>query len=99
VDFAREQVLVVASGDEPSTGHEVLVDSVAAADGGLVAYATRYAPATGCLAGSMITAPAHAVRVASSLERVTFVVRDAAAPECGTRRPVLRLPPRRGAHR
>jgi hypothetical protein len=83
VDFARQVVALLATGERPTGGYAVRVDGTSAAPGGgLAVHVTRTAPGAGCMTAHVVTAPAEAVRLPwpTAGGRVTFAVRDVSAP-------------------
>ncbi|HZF69060.1 MAG TPA: protease complex subunit PrcB family protein [Gemmatirosa sp.] len=76
VDFAREMVLLVASGERSSGGWDVTVDAVErGSDGGATVRYTITEPGPGCMTAQVITAPAVAVRAARVAGTVRFAGR------------------------
>jgi hypothetical protein len=70
VDFARETVLLAASGTRPTGGHSIAIPSVEDADGTLKVQVVERSPGRTCMTTQVITHPATAVAVARVTERV-----------------------------
>lgn len=76
VDFAREIVIVAATGWKPSSGYSIGIDSVWIVDRELRASVTSASPGTRCGTADTMTSPAVAVRVPRSELPIRFIERD-----------------------
>jgi hypothetical protein len=75
VDFAKEMVVAVFAGTQPSAGYGIEIIRVEAKNGGLlVTYRTRV-PKPGEMVAMVLTSPFHIARVPSHA-KVTFVRQD-----------------------
>jgi protease stability complex PrcB-like protein len=72
VDFAREMLIAVTQGRQPSSGHEIRIERIERKHNGRLVTVVEIQPAPGCPAGGVMTSPYHVVRVARSTQRVRF---------------------------
>jgi hypothetical protein len=64
IDFGREMVIIVAMGEQRSTGYGVTIERVSeAGDGGIDAIVRTRRPGNGCVVGAALTQPLDIVRV------------------------------------
>lgn len=80
VDFARDMVILVATGSRPTGGYSVRVDAVEPVGTGAVVRYTVTAPGAGCMTTQAITSPIAVVRVPRVDGAVRFEGRRVAAP-------------------
>jgi protease stability complex PrcB-like protein len=66
VDFSRDVVIAVASGQRPSGGHAIAVERVARAGPGMVVEVVEIVPGPGCWTTQQITQPVDVVVVAAA---------------------------------
>ena len=75
VDFSKYMVVVAAMGLQPSTLHDIRIQSVDSVGWTLNVHVLLTAPCRGCLAGGLLTAPADIVRIPRSYLPAVFVER------------------------
>jgi len=75
VDFSKYMVVVAAMGLQPSTLHDIRIQSVDSVGWTLNIHVLLTAPCRGCLAGGALTAPADIVRIPKSYLPAVFVER------------------------
>lgn len=75
IDFSTSMAILVASGQQSSTGFSLSIDSVTVARDDLNVYTTDRGPGGGCLVGTTSTQPVLAVRVQRRPEPPHFVLR------------------------
>lgn len=63
VDFNRDVVVVAAAGQRPTGGHEIAIDRVTQADGGLTVEVVERAPGPNCMTTASLTQPVDVVIV------------------------------------
>ena len=63
VDFMREVIVVVALGKRPTTGYDILIDSVVALPSHLTVWTHTVVPGFGCLGAEMLTQPVDLARL------------------------------------
>jgi hypothetical protein len=73
VDFASELVVLVALGERPTSGYQILVDSArTTADGGVVVHVRTISPAARCGVFQVLTQPVDLARLPSVSGPITF---------------------------
>jgi hypothetical protein len=80
VDFARETVILVASGGRNSGGYAVHVDAVTRSGDAAVVRYTATRPAPGCMSTQSLTAPADLVRTPRIAGQVRFERHESVQP-------------------
>jgi hypothetical protein len=73
-DFSRHMVVVVALGERGSTGHNIVVDSIATTKSNYLVFVSATAP-EGCIGGGMIVRPVDVAQVPRSTLPIRFVER------------------------
>jgi hypothetical protein len=80
VDFARETVILVATGGASSGGHSVQVDAIDRSGDGAVVHYTATSPAPGCMTTQSLTSPVDVVRTSRIAGQVRFDRRNVVQP-------------------
>ncbi len=79
VDFSRDLVIAVASGERSTGGHDIQVRSVARVGGGLRIEVLETSPGAGCITTAALTQPVDVVVVpAAGVKGWSFIDRDLA---------------------
>lgn len=78
IDFATQQLIVVALGTRGSTGYDVHIDSLQDIGATRTVFVTTYHPDARCAVGMMLTQPVHVVATAKRTTPIAFDVRDQA---------------------
>jgi hypothetical protein len=77
IDFATEMVIVVAMGEQRSTGYAITIERVSeAGDGGIDAIVRTRRPGDRCVVGAALTQPLDIVRVPRREGAVRFAEQD-----------------------
>ncbi|MBI3911589.1 MAG: protease complex subunit PrcB family protein [Armatimonadetes bacterium] len=87
VDFRREMVVAVFTGERPTAGHRVEITRIEQEGQDLVVHVRRQSPPTDAIVAQVITAPFHVVAVPRVTGRVRFVEAQGVQEETTTMQP------------